>query len=79
MTTPESRHAALIDYHALRTRRHGGGDLGEVQRHAFGIAAGQNERRALALGWTDGTIDIRRGRALVLKRRWSCPAAPSAG
>ena len=52
----------------MRTRRDGGGDLGEVQRHPFGVAAGQNERRALALGWTDGTIDIRRGRALVLGR-----------
>lgn len=58
----------VLDDHTERTRRDGGGDLGEVQRHAFGVAAGQNERRALALGWTDGTIDIRRGRALVLGR-----------
>ena len=61
--------AGLIEQqHSMRARRDGGGDLGEVQRHPFGVAAGQNERRALALGWTDGTIDIRRGRALVLGR-----------
>ena len=73
--------AGLIEQqHGMRTRRHGGGDLGDVQRHAFGVAAGQDKRCALALGWTDGTIDIRRGRALVLGRRWSCsPPRPAAG
>ena len=64
----------------MRARRDGGGDLGEVQRHPFGVAAGQNERRALALGRTDGAIDVRRGGALVLGRRRPCPAlGPAAG
>ena len=61
--------AGLIEQqHSKRARRDGGGDLGEVQRHPFGVAAGQNEHRALAFGGADGTIDIRRGRALVLGR-----------
>ena len=44
----------------------GGGDLGEVQRHAFGVAARQDERRAFALGGTDRAVDIGRRGALIL-------------
>ena len=61
--------AGLIEQqHNMRAGRHDGGYFGEMQRHPFGIAAGQDERCTLALGRTDGTIDIRRGRALVLGR-----------
>ena len=45
---------------------YGGGYFGEVQRHAFGVAAGQDERCALALGRTDRAVDIGRRRALIL-------------
>jgi ABC-type tungstate transport system substrate-binding protein len=59
--------ARLIEYqHGMGTGRDGGGYLGEVERHPFGIAAGQDERRPLALGWTDRAIDIGRRGALVL-------------
>ena len=61
--------AGLIEQqHGMRTRRHGGGDLGDVQRHAFGVAAGQDKRCALALGGADGAVDVRRGGALVFWR-----------
>ncbi len=61
--------ARLIEQqHGVCSWRNGSGDLGEMQRHAFGVAAGQDERGALALGWTDGAVDVRRGRALVLGR-----------
>ncbi len=52
----------------MRARRDDGGYFGEVQRHAFGVAAGQNERRALALGWTDGAVDGRRCCATIKVR-----------
>ena len=58
----------------MSTWRHGGRYLGEVQRHSFGVAAGQDERRALALGRTDGAVDVRRRGALVLGCRRPCPA-----
>ena len=48
--------------------RHDGGYFGEVQRHPFGVAAGQDERCALALGGADGAVEGRRGCALVLWR-----------
>jgi len=52
----------------MRARRDGGGDLGKVQRHPFGVAVGQNERCALALGWTDGAVDGRRCCATIKVR-----------
>jgi len=48
--------------------RHDGGYFGEVQRHAFGIAAGQDERCTLALGGADGAVEGRRCCALFLWR-----------
>ena len=73
--------ACLVEYqYGMGTGCHGGGYLGKVERHAFGIAAGQHQRRALALDRTGGTVDIGRGRALVLGRRWVCAAPrPAAG
>jgi hypothetical protein len=61
--------ARLVEYqHGMGTGRHGGGYLGEVQRHALGISARQYERCALALGGADGAINVRRRGALVLRR-----------
>ena len=40
------------------TRGDGGGDLGEVERHALGIAAWQHQPGCLALGRANGTVDI---------------------
>ena len=52
--------AGLVKYqHGMGAWRHGSGYLGEMQRHVFGVAAGQNERRALALGRIDGLILLR--------------------
>ena len=60
--------ACLVkDQHGMGAGRHGGGYLGKVERHPFGVAAGQDECRALALGRTDGAIDVRRRGALVLE------------
>ena len=41
------------------------GDLGEVQVHCLGVAGRQDQGRALALLWTDGTEDIGRCSALI--------------
>lgn len=49
-----------------------GRDLGEVKRHALGIAAGQNETGRLALSGADRTIDVGRCRPLVLRRQRTC-------
>ena len=51
-------------------RRDFGGDFGEMQIHRFDVAAGQNEAGALAFLRTDRAEDVRRGRALILRRRW---------
>jgi hypothetical protein len=52
--------ACLVkDQHGMGAGRHGGGYLSKVERHPFGVAAGQDECRALALGRTDGDIDVR--------------------
>jgi hypothetical protein len=67
--------ARLIEQqHGVRARGHGGGDLGEVQRHPFGVAARQHQRGALALGRTDRAVDIGRRGALILGRRGPRPA-----
>ena len=40
--------ACLVEYqYGMGTGRDGGGYLGKVERHAFGIAAGQDKRCAL--------------------------------
>ena len=44
----------------------GGGYLGEMERHAFGVAAWQDQPRSLAFGGTDRAIDIGRRGALIL-------------
>ena len=45
-----------------------GRDLVQVQGHALGRAAGQDERRAFARRRTDGAEDVGRGGPLVLGR-----------
>ena len=44
------------------------GDLGKMQTHRFTVAAGQDERRALAFGRTDSAEDVGRGGALISRR-----------
>ena len=57
-----------------------GGDLGEVQVHRPAVAEGQDQGRALGLARTDGTEDVGRGVALILRRRWPGAAPrPAAG
>ena len=61
--------ACLVkDQLSMGAGRHGGGYFGEVQRHPFGVAAGQDERCTLALGRTDRTVEGHRCCALVLGR-----------
>ena len=60
--------------HGMGPGRHGGGDLGEVERHALGVAAGQDEGCAFTLGRTDGAVDVGGRGALVLRRRRPCSA-----
>src|SRR5690606_2453903 len=43
-------------------------DLVEMELHGLGVAAGQNQAGALAPGGTDGAEDVRRFRALVVRR-----------
>ena len=58
----------IEEQHGMRAGCDGGGYLGEMECHAFGVAAGQDERRALAFGGTDRAIDIGRRGALILGR-----------
>ena len=49
-------------------------DLGEVEAHGLGVAAGQDEGGTLALGRAGGAEQIGRRRALVLGRRGAAAA-----
>jgi hypothetical protein len=51
----------------MRARRDRLRDLGQVQGHALGRAAGQNQARAFALSRTDSPEDVGRGCPLVFR------------
>ena len=72
--------ASLIDQQrGDSARRNFGSDLGEMQIHRFDITARQHEARALTLLRTNRAEDVRRRRALILRRGRSCAAfGPSA-
>ena len=56
------------------------GDFREVQVHRLGVAGRQDQGRALALFWADGTEDIGGGGALVTGRAWArATLRPAAG
>ena len=63
----------------MRPRRDGGGDLCQVQVHGGGVAEGQDEASALALLGADGSEDVGRDRALIVRcagpRAALCPAS----
>jgi len=66
--------------HRMSAWRYGGGDFLEVQRHALGIAAGQDQGGALALGRTDRAENVGGRGALILRGGWARPAPrPAAG
>ena len=52
-----------------------GRDLGQVQGHRLGVAAGQDERGTLAVVRADGPEDIGRGGALIVRSGGPCPAS----
>lgn len=52
-----------------------GCDFGEVKGHRRGVAAGQNERGALAVVRADGPEDVGRGGALIVRGAGPCPAS----
>ncbi len=61
-----------------------GGDglryLRQMQGHGFGVATGQDESGALALGWADGAEDVGRSVALVVRGgRAGPPSRPAPG
>jgi hypothetical protein len=61
--------AGLIgEEHGVSARRHGRGDLDEMQIHRLCVAGGQDQAGALALLRTDGTEDVGRGCALIAGR-----------
>ena len=56
------------------------GYLHEVQVHRLGVAGGQDEGRALAILWADGTEDVGRGSPLITGSAGAGAAlCPSAG
>lgn len=66
----------LIEEHdGVGAGSNGAGDFGEMHGHGFDRAAGQDHRRRLALGWTDGPEEVGRGCALVLRRHGAGTAA----
>jgi hypothetical protein len=72
--------AGLIDQeHGVGARRHGFGDLDEMQVHRFGIAGGQDQGCALAFLRTDRAEDVGGGGALIAGRaRTGAALGPSA-
>jgi hypothetical protein len=66
--------------HGMGARRDLRGDLGEVQVHRLGVAAGHDECRTLAVLRADGSEYISRGGALIGRRRGPCAAfGPASG
>src|SRR5680860_286307 len=66
--------------HGVGARRDFGGDLGEVEAHRLGVARWQDETGALALLRADGSEDVGRGGALVVRRAGARSApGPAAG
>ncbi len=59
----------------MLARRDLGRDLGQVQAHRLGVAAGQDERRTLAVVRADGPEDIGRCGALIVRGAGPCPAS----
>ncbi len=56
------------------------GDLRQMQGHGFGIAAGQDQARALAFPGADGAEDVGRAGALIVRCAWPGAAlGPSSG
>jgi hypothetical protein len=64
--------------HRMTARRDLGRDGRQVQVHRLGVAPGHDEACRLAFLGTDGSEDVGRGSALVVRSRWSgsslCPA-----
>jgi hypothetical protein len=61
-------------------RSDGGRYLGEMECHAFGVAAWQQKACALAVGGADGTVNVGRRGPLVLGcRRSRAALGPSSG
>ena len=73
--------AGLIDeQRGVRARRDLGGDFGQVQVHRFGVAAGHDEGRALAVLGADRAEDIGGGGSLILRSaRPRAALGPAAG
>ena len=65
----------LIHQHdRVSAQRDGERYLGQMQRHGFGIAEGQDQPGGLALFRANRAEDVGRFRPLVFRRRWPCPA-----
>ncbi len=61
--------SSLIDQNrGVRTWRDLRGDFGQMEVHRFGVASRHDERRALAVLWTDRAEDVGRGGSLVFRR-----------
>jgi hypothetical protein len=54
--------------HGMCAGRDSSGDLGQVKRHALGVAAGEDEPGRLALSRADRAVDVRRFRPLIFGR-----------
>ena len=52
---------------SMGSRRHRSEDLGQMQRHAGGIAARQNKTGGDPLGWASGPEDVGRARPLIVR------------
>src|SRR2546430_4644797 len=73
--------AGLVDQEdGVGCRRDSFGDLREVQVHGLGVAGRQDQGRALALLWADGTEDVGGSGALIAgSARTSAALRPPAG
>ena len=57
----------IEEQHGVGSRRDRRRDFRQMQRHPRAVAAGQDERRTLALGRTDRTVNVGRRRTLILR------------
>jgi len=73
--------AGLIEQDdAMSLRFDGPRDLRQVEGHGLGVAAGQDQARALALLGADGAEDVGRAGALIVRCAWPGAAlGPSSG
>ncbi len=64
----------IHEHYGMGARRDSSSDFGQMQVHRVGIAQRQDKPCTLAQCRTDRSKDVGRYGALIMRRRWACPA-----